>query len=79
VTIFLTTHNLAEAEKLCHRVGVIRKGKLLATGTVDELSGKNGSMHARIEAKGLNDAILATLRAMPDVAGVRRDNGHVFV
>ena len=78
-TIFLTTHNLAEAEKLCHRVGVIRKGKLLALGTVDELSGKNGSVHAQIEGKGFNDAILAALRAMPNVASVRRDNGHVSI
>ncbi len=29
VTIFLTTHNLAEAEKLCSQVGVIRAGRLL--------------------------------------------------
>ncbi|MFP5354230.1 MAG: ABC transporter ATP-binding protein, partial [Gemmatimonadota bacterium] len=29
VTIFLTTHNLAEAERLCSLVGVIRRGKLL--------------------------------------------------
>jgi len=32
VTVFLTTHNLSEAEKLCHQVGVIRQGKLLAVG-----------------------------------------------
>jgi ABC-2 type transport system ATP-binding protein len=79
VTIFLTTHNLAEAEKLCHRVGVIRKGKLLALGTVDELSGKNGAMHAVIEGKGFNEAILEALRAFPDVTSVRRDNGHVSI
>src|SRR5512136_2459347 len=57
VTIFLTTHNLAEAEKLCHRVGVIRKGKLLALGTVDELSGKNRAVHAEIAGKGITDEI----------------------
>ena len=79
VTIFLTTHNLAEAEKLCHRVAVIRKGKLLAIGTVDELSGKDGSMHAEIAGKGFNDAIVAALRAMPDVASVRWENSHVSV
>lgn len=79
VTIFLTTHNLAEAEKLCHRVGVIRKGKLLAIGTVDELSGKNGSVHAEIAGKGFNDAIVAMLRAMPDVASVRWENSHVSI
>jgi ABC-2 type transport system ATP-binding protein len=79
VTIFLTTHNLAEAEKLCHRVGVIRKGKLLAIGTVEELSGTNGSVHAEIEGRGFNETIVEGLRAMPDVASVRRDNGHVSI
>ena len=79
VTIFLTTHNLAEAEKLCDRVGVVRNGKLLAIGTVDELSGRNGSVHAEIAGKGFNDAIVAALRAMPDVASVRRENGHVSI
>jgi ABC-2 type transport system ATP-binding protein len=77
VTIFLTTHNLAEAEKLCHRVGVIRKGRLLAVGTVDELSGRNGSIHAEIAGKGFNDAIVGMLRAMPDVGSVRWENSHV--
>lgn len=37
VTIFLTTHNLNEAEKLCHNFGVIRKGKLLACGSLAHL------------------------------------------
>jgi len=37
VTVFLTTHNLAEAEKLCSRVAVIRQGRLLAEGRPDEL------------------------------------------
>jgi ABC-2 type transport system ATP-binding protein len=79
VTIFLTTHNLAEAEKICDRVAVIRKGKLLATGTVDELSGKNGAIHAEIAGKGFNDDVVARLRAMPDVASVRRENSHVSI
>ncbi len=37
VTVFLNTHNLAEAEKLCAQVGVIRKGKLVTIGNPDEL------------------------------------------
>ena len=32
VTVFLTTHNMAEAEKLCQLVAVIREGKLLMIG-----------------------------------------------
>ncbi len=37
VTVFLNTHNLAEAEKLCAQVGVIREGKLLTIGNPDTL------------------------------------------
>jgi len=42
VTVFLTTHNLVEAEKLCHQTGVIRQGKLLAVGHPDELRSQAG-------------------------------------
>jgi ABC-2 type transport system ATP-binding protein len=40
VTIFLTTHYLEEAELLADRVGIIRKGKLVVEGTIDELRHK---------------------------------------
>ena len=39
VTVFLTTHNLVEAERLCGRVAVIKQGRLLAVGHPDELQG----------------------------------------
>ena len=37
VTILLTTHYLEEAEILADRIGIIRQGKLVAEGTIDEL------------------------------------------
>lgn len=36
-TILYTTHNLQEAEELCHRIAIIDLGKILALGTLDEL------------------------------------------
>ncbi len=36
-TVFFSTHILEIAEKLCDRIGIINKGKLLFTGTLDEL------------------------------------------
>ncbi len=36
-TVFLTTHYIEEAERLCSRVAVIDRGKILACGTKDEL------------------------------------------
>jgi ABC-2 type transport system ATP-binding protein len=44
-TIFLSTHLLDAAERLCNRVTIIRRGKLVAVGTPDEL-------RARYEAHG---------------------------
>ena len=36
-TIFLSTHDLATAEAICHRVGIIAQGRLLAEGSASEL------------------------------------------
>ena len=36
-TILYTTHNLKEAEELCHRIAIIDNGKILALGTLEEL------------------------------------------
>jgi ABC-2 type transport system ATP-binding protein len=36
-TLFMSTHTLALAEDVCDRIGIIHKGVLIATGTVEEL------------------------------------------
>jgi ABC-2 type transport system ATP-binding protein len=36
-TVFLSSHVLAEVEATCDRIGVIRGGRMVATGTIDEL------------------------------------------
>lgn len=36
-TVFFSTHVLEVAEKLCDRIGIISRGKLIACGTMDEL------------------------------------------
>lgn len=49
ITIFLSTHTLSIAEDLCHRIGVIHKGTLLAQGTVAELQDIAKLGEARLE------------------------------
>lgn len=39
-TVFLSTHVLEIAERMCDRVGIIQNGRLIAQGTVDELRKK---------------------------------------
>jgi ABC-2 type transport system ATP-binding protein len=37
-TLFLSTHSLDVAQEVCHRVGILYKGRLVALGTMDELT-----------------------------------------
>jgi ABC-2 type transport system ATP-binding protein len=79
VTVFLTTHNLTEAEKLCAQVGVIRQGKLLVVGNPDELRLRTGGPQAEIVGSGFNDQMLASLQARPEVASVELHNNHLTI
>jgi len=39
-TVFLSSHNLPEVEKVCNRVGIVRKGKLVAVEEVEAIKHK---------------------------------------
>ena len=76
-TIFLTTHNMAEAEKLCNLVAVVRQGKLLAVGSPSELRSRGGGQRAEIAGRGFSEALLATLRQQASVAQACVENGRI--
>lgn len=42
ITIILTTHYMEEAEALADRIGIMKDGKLLTVGTVDEIKAETG-------------------------------------
>jgi ABC-2 type transport system ATP-binding protein len=79
VTVFLTTHNLAEAEKLCQEVAVIRAGKLLAVGPLERLRAQAGGPRLEIAGRGFSTSVLESLRLRPEVAGVETSNGRLIV
>ncbi len=68
VSIFLTTHYLAEAEKLCDRVAVINKGRLVAEGAPGELLADKSGQLVRVEGRALpQEGILEAIRHLPGV------------
>ena len=80
VTVFLTTHNLNEAERLCAQVGVIRGGRLLAVGSPESLRARQDSGRVDIIARGLTSDAVAALRARTDVvASLTVDDGRLSV
>jgi ABC-2 type transport system ATP-binding protein len=70
-TVLLTTHYMDEAERLCDRVAIVDRGKVIALGTPPELI---SSLHAAnvIEFSSEPEIDEAVLRALPGVTEPHR-------
>lgn len=79
VTIFLTTHNLAEANKWCNRIGVIRSGTLLAVDSPEALRARFGPSHLEIVGRGLDVRVLEMVQSHPAVAAATLYDGRMTI
>lgn len=70
-TIIYTSHYMEEVEQICTRIAIIDHGRVLATGTTEELKQmiKTGET-ITIEALALEEAALAEIRELPHVFDV---------
>ncbi len=74
-TVLLSSHILAEVEKLCDRVTIIRKGRTVLSGTLDDLR-----TSTRTSLSVLTEKPLAGLAERDGVHAVRTDDaGHVHL
>jgi ABC-2 type transport system ATP-binding protein len=73
-TVFLSSHILSEVEKSCHRVAIIREGRLAKVGTVDAL---RDLAHHQVELRFAGPAPAAEFEALPGVSEVVVD-GNVL-
>jgi ABC-2 type transport system ATP-binding protein len=76
-TIFLNTHNLDEAQRICDRIGILNT-KLMAVGTPQELEYSVGARKTVIELDEVNDAILNALDRMSP-GKVTRDGSKLII
>ena len=75
-TVFMTTHLMEEAERLCDRVAIIEHGKIIDSGRPEELVGRH--CPARTVVLATNNALAEEpLRAIPQVETVMRQ-GSLF-
>ena len=51
-TIFLTTHNMEEADKLCHRVAFLNNGQIVELGAPQDLKLKHTNNEIKVLVKG---------------------------
>ena len=77
-TVFLTTHYMEEAERLCDRVMIIDTGRIVALDTPAALVRTLGA-EQRIDfrADGLGEDVIGAIRSIPGVGRVERSADHV--
>lgn len=69
-SILLSSHILSEVEKICDKVAIIRQGKIIETGTLNELRHLTGTM-IQVETK----RPITGLIELEGVSGVKDENG----
>ncbi len=79
VTIFLTTHDMTEAERLCQSVAVIRAGRLITVGSPELLGARHGEAQLEFIGRGFRDELVERLQAHPLIAGVERTDERLVV
>lgn len=77
--VLISSHILTELAAICHRVGIIEQGRLLAVGSVDEIS-RGASPHAKVSLRVLGDPTPTQqwLSVRDDVQYVERTDGRVY-
>jgi len=80
MTVLLTTHQMEDAEKLCHRIAIMDKGKLIALDTLKgllELVGESDLIH--VLAPEILPGPVESIKRMPGVQKVSLDEGNMTV
>ena len=73
-TVFLSSHNLPEVERVCDRVGIIREGQLVA---VEQVSALKAKALRQIELVFDGPAPLHAFEQLPGVRDVVASNSHL--
>lgn len=73
LTVFLTTHNIEEASRMCDRIAIINRGKIAAIDTPERLkSAMKTSQAVEIAFKEVGVRIQKRLEALPSVREVQK-------
>ena len=76
--VLISSHILTELAEICDKVGIIEQGKLLAVGTVDEISSRTEkTSRVRLRILGDRQKLMEWLNARDDVSDILDEAGSV--
>lgn len=80
MTIIYTTHDMEEAEKVCDRIIIMDKGKIIGNGTSEQLKHKLARGHVlMIKTDDSSAKLLDQLRKLPEVTKVKKEKGIIYL
>lgn len=79
-TVIYTSHYMEEVEQICTRVAIMDKGKIIASGTNEELKGmiKSGEK-ITVEIFNLDSHLVEILKEQPNISSVEYDDNLLVV
>lgn len=80
MTVLLTTHQMEDAERLCHRIAIVDNGKLIALDTLEGLMKLVGeSDMVRVEARNITQKTVKSLEKIDSVQKISVDRDMMTI
>lgn len=81
LTVLLSSHQLQQVQRICTRVGIFVKGKMIAQGTLAQLAEKlaGGMRTLEVYAEPRGEELLNTLKQIKGVVSVEQDTAYWLV
>lgn len=81
MTVVLSTHQLSQVERICHRVGIMVKGRLVVEGSLDQLEARarGGKFRVEVQITDITSAIIEAVKQVKGVVDVDRSGDLLVV
>lgn len=79
MTVFLSSHLLFEVQQFCDHVTIINKGNMLASDTLQNVSGQLGPSMIHIDLVNLSSGVIDSVKKLPFVSGTWRTGNTLLI
>jgi ABC-2 type transport system ATP-binding protein len=82
VTVVLSSHQLHQVQKVCTRVGILSKGRLVAEGSVDQLGRETiagGKFRIELQVADVTSKLMRSIKSIKGVGNVERSGNLLLI